>query len=197
MLSQSYANNSFNQCNCARTDGLSCKRSDDTSDHNIEEYLNLLTSKFEKLGMPLPIILTCLLGMCLLYFAVECCSSDLISMDVFILGPVPRMENDSQTSRSGAKSLLNLLSWSCQKVKDCTCSQLKICFAVFIIAMIFLAPTIFYDRLYNLDYIFCKKGYYEIRTTDIKDIKDITCEGWFEFRYLNLIKYFPIRYNIH
>ena len=120
MLSQSYANNSFNQCNCARTDGLSCKRSDDTSDHNIEEYLNLLTSKFEKLGMPLPIILTCLLGMCLLYFAVECCSSDLISMDVFLLGPGPKMENDSKTSKGvlflkiynvatlGVKALLNL-----------------------------------------------------------------------------------------
>ena len=129
-------------------------------------------------------------------------------MDMFLLGPVPEKENDSQTSKGVlfvknvgksllnflswcyqkvkkviifcAKSLMNLLSWSCQKVKDCTCSQLKICFAVFIIAMIFLAPTIFYDRLYNLDYNFCKQGYYEIRTTDIKDIKD--CKGWFEFR---------------
>ena len=129
---------------------------------------------------------------------------------MFILGPVPEIENDSQTSKGFlfvknvgkallnflswcyqkvkkviifcAKSLMNLLSWSCQKVKDCSFSQLKICFAVFIIAMIFLAPTIFYDQLYSLDYHFCKEGSYEIRTTDIKDIKDITCKGWFEFR---------------
>ena len=130
-------------------------------------------------------------------------------MDMFLLGPVPEKENDSQTSKGvlfvknvgksllnflswcyqkvkkviifSAKSLMNFLSWSCQKVKDCTWSQLKNCFAVFIIVMIFLAPTIFYDRLYNLDYNFCKKGSYEIRITDIKDIKDITCKGWFEF----------------
>ena len=215
MLSQSYANNSFDQCNCTRTDGLSCKRTNDQIiKYNIEEKLNLLTSKFTELGMSLPIILTCLLGMCLIYFVGECCSSDLISMDVFILGPVPRMENDSQTSRSGAKSLLNLLSWSCQKVKNIaifgaksllnflswSCQKVKgyslvitICFAVSIIVMIFVTPTIFFDRLFKLDYGYCKQGTYEFNIT----AKDKTCEGWFEFRYLNLIKYFPIRYNIH
>ena len=125
---------------------------------------------------------------------------------MFILGPVPEKENDSQTSTGVlfiknvgksllnflswcyqkvkkviifcAKSLMNLLSWSCQKVKDCSFSQLKICFAVFIITMIFLAPTIFYDRLYNLDYRFCKEGFYEIPIT----AKDMICKGKFEFR---------------
>ena len=128
-------------------------------------------------------------------------------MDMFLLGPVPEKENDSQTSKGvlfvknvgksllnflswcyqkvkkviifSAKSLMNFLSWSCQKVKDCTWSQLKNCFAVFIIVMIFLAPTIFYDRLYNLDYRFCKAGSYEITIT----AKDIRCKGWFEFEY--------------
>jgi hypothetical protein len=139
-------------------------------------------------------------------------------MDMFLLGPVPEIENHSQTSKGvlfvtniaksllnfvswcyqkvkkvailGAKSLMKLLSWSCKKVK---CSQLTICFAVFIIVMISLVPTIFYHRLYNLDYLKCNPGSYEVHIT----AKDMRCAGWFEFRYLNLIKYFPMCSNIH
>ena len=136
------------------------------------------------------------LGNVIKYFAHIPGLSDLISMDMFLLGPVPEKENDSQTSKGvlfvknvgksllnflswcyqkvkkviifSAKSLMNFLSWSCQKVKD-SCNTAKICFAVFIMVMIFLAPTFFYDRLYNLDYRFCIEGTYKINIT--------ACEG--------------------
>jgi hypothetical protein len=137
-------------------------------------------------------------------------------MDIFLLGPVPEIEDDSKTSKGvlfaktvakalwnflsccyqkvkkvtifGTKSLMNFLFWSYQK---CTCSQLKNCFAVFIIFLIFLAPTIFYDRLYNLDFRFCKAETYEIHIT----AKDITCKGWFEFRYGPSLYYFSIFFD--
>ena len=80
-----------------------------------------------------------------------------------------------------------------QKVKSSGPFILRICFAASIIVMIFVTPTIFFDRLFKLDYGYCKQGTYEFNIT----AKDKTCEGWSEFRYLNLIKYFPIRYNIH
>ena len=115
-------------------------------------------------------------------------------MDMFLLGPEPEIENDSQTNKCVlfvkyvTKALLNFLSWCYQKVKECSCSQLTICFAVFIIIMLFVTPTMFFGGLYKLDYRYCKNGSYEFNIT----AKDIRCEGWFEFRSLNLIKYFPI-----
>ena len=51
LLFNSYKNQyTFDQCNCTRTDGLYCKRSNDTSDKNIEEVLDVITSKFTNLG---------------------------------------------------------------------------------------------------------------------------------------------------
>ena len=120
-------------------------------------------------------------------------------MDMFLLGPVPEIENDTQTNKvvlfvtNVAKSLLNFLSWCYQKVKGSRSLIVTISFAVFIIIMIFITPTILFGGVYKLDYSYCKNGSYAINITD----KDIRCTGWFEFRYLNLIKYSPMCSNIH
>ena len=77
---------------------------------------------------------------------------------------------DSTVTKKDKKS-----KW--QKVKSSGPFVVTICFAVSVIVMIFLTPFLF-DRLYNLDYRYCKEGSYQFNMT----VKDITCKGWFEFR---------------
>ena len=121
----------------------------------------------------------------------------MISVDTFLLGPLPEIENDSQTSNgvfeNVVKSILNFLSRCYQKVKGSRSLIVTISFAIFIIIMIFITPTILFGGVYKLDYSYCKNGSYAINITD----KEIKCEGWFEFRYLNLMKYSPMCSNIH
>ena len=69
-------------------------RAQTNSTINIEKYLDI------DLGstMSLPIILTCLLGLIMLYLIGECCfASKLTSTDEFLLGP--KLEKDCQTSK--------------------------------------------------------------------------------------------------
>ena len=74
LLSNSYKNYyAFDQCGCTHPEGLYCKRSNGTNDRNIEDDLNVITSEFTKLEMSLPLILSCLLAICVLYIAGECC----------------------------------------------------------------------------------------------------------------------------
>ena len=119
----------------------------------------------------------------------------MISVDTFLLGPLPEIENDSQTNKFVlfvkyvTKALLNLLSWCYKKVKG----SRSLIFALFIIIMMFITPTILFGDVYKIGYTNCKNGSYAINITD----KEIKCEGWFEFRYINLIKYFPMCSNIH
>ena len=58
-----------------------------TSDINIEVFLNIITSEFEKLQMSLPLILSCLLAICVLYIAGECCFRSGICAKYFLLFP--------------------------------------------------------------------------------------------------------------
>ena len=81
----------------------------------------------------------------------------------------------------------------CQKMKSSGPFVVTICFALSVIVMIFLTPTIIFDGRYNLDYRYCKEGSHQFNIT----VKDITCIGWFEFRYLNLLDYFPMYSNTY
>ena len=116
-------------------------------------------------------------------------------MDTFLLGPVPEKENDSQTNKCVlfVNYVTKALSWCYKKVKGSRSLIATISFALFMIIMIFITPTILFGDVYKLDYSYCKNGTYAINITD----KEIRCEGWFEFRYLNLIKYFPMCSDIH
>ena len=85
-------------------------------------------------------------------------------MDTFLLGPVPEIENDSQTNKCVlfvkyvTKALLTFLSWCYKKVKG----SRSLIFALFIIIMMFITPTILFGDVYKVGYTDCINGSYAI-----------------------------------
>ena len=95
---------------CARhTEPCKAETNGTNSTTNIEKFLDIDLGS----AMSLPIILTCLLGLIILYLIGECCfASKLTSTDDFLLGP--KLEKDCQTSEG-------VFSWKIFLVSVDTC----------------------------------------------------------------------------